>query len=108
MNTLHIEDTESGRRLHMDGEVTVYSAFYFRDTVLAAVPPEGELEVDLSGIRELDLAGLQVMVQLKSKCPRCLRFTNHSRAVQVALNRTKLAKLFSDAEPEEYAHSTYA
>lgn len=96
MSTVRIEDTESGRRLHMEGEMTVYSAFYFRDTVLAALPPQGKLEIDLSGVREIDSAGLQVMLQLKSKCATGLSFTNYSPAVRRVLDVCKLTAYMND------------
>lgn len=97
LNTVRIEDTESGRRLCLDGGITVYSAFYFRDTVLAAVPAQGQLEIDLSGVHEIDSAGLQVMLQLRSRHETSLRFTNHSPTVRRVLKMCKMAAYFGDA-----------
>ncbi|MBS1190054.1 MAG: anti-anti-sigma regulatory factor (antagonist of anti-sigma factor) [Rhodocyclaceae bacterium] len=101
MRNVNIEDTQSGRRFRMEGGMTVYSAFHFRDAVLAAIPDYGHLEVDLSGVQEMDVAGLQVMLQLKTKCPTTLRFTNYSPAVREVLRYCKLLKYFSDPVPVE-------
>lgn len=96
MNTVRIEDGLSGRRLFLEGDITVYSACSFRDAVLAAVPSEGELEVDLSGVHEVDSVGLQILLQLKTRHAAALRFTNHSSAVRQVLTMSRMAADYDD------------
>lgn len=96
LNTVRIENSHSGRRLHLEGDITVYSACGFRDAVLAAVPTAGELEVDLSGVREIDSVGLQILLQLKNRHANAIRFTNHSPAVRQVLTLSRIAADFDD------------
>ena len=65
--SLLVENTPSGCRLRIDGEMTVACAANLRDEILAALSSRdgAEIEVDLSGVSEIDSAGLQLMLQLK-------------------------------------------
>ncbi len=95
--SLHIEKTASGARLCLDGEMTVASAATLREALLAALPGmPGDVEVDLSGVSEIDTAGLQLMLQLKRKCGARLRLVNHSPAVLQILDLSNLAAQFGD------------
>ena len=95
---MRIEKTPSGCRLHIDGEMTVATAGTIRDEILAALPAGGtdEIEVDLSGVSEIDTAGLQIMLQLKRKCGVRLRLVNHSPAVLQILDLSNLGAQFGD------------
>lgn len=95
---MRIEKTSGGRRLHIDGEMTVATAVAVRDEILAALPAGGadEVEVDLSGVSEIDTAGLQLMLQLKRKCGTRLRLVNHSPAVLQILDLSNLGAQFGD------------
>ena len=93
---LHLEQTPTGSRLIMDGEMTVHCAWQLRDQILALLPQEGELEVDLSGVTEIDSAGLQLMLQVKRSHGWALRFINHSPAVLQILDIAHLAAHFGD------------
>ena len=96
--SLHIERTSAGCRLHVEGEMTVSTAAALRDELLAALPPGGdaEVEVELSGVNEIDTAGLQLMLQLKRKCGTRLRLVNHSPAVLQVLDISNAAAQFGD------------
>lgn len=63
--------------------MTVASAGTLRDEILASIPgdPQCEVEVDLSGVSEIDTAGLQLMLALKQRCGSRLRMVHHSAAV---------------------------
>ncbi len=95
---MHIEKIPAGNRLHIVGEMTVSSAAAIRDEILAALPAGGtdEVEVDLSGVSEIDTAGLQIMLQLKRKCGTRLRLVNHSPAVLQILDLSNLGAQFGD------------
>lgn len=95
---MRIEKTSSGCRLHIDGEMTVSSAAAIRDEILAALPAgsEDEVEVDLSGVCEIDTAGLQLLLQIKRKCGARLRLLNHSTAVLQILDLSNLGAQFGD------------
>ncbi len=95
---MNIERTAAGCRLCIDGEMTVASAAAIRDEILAALAAglEDEVEVDLSGVSEIDTAGLQIMLQLKRRCGARLRLVNHSPAVLQILDLSRLGALFGD------------
>ncbi|MCL4682004.1 MAG: STAS domain-containing protein [Rhodocyclaceae bacterium] len=96
--SLLVENTPSGCRLRIDGEMTVACAANLRDEILAALPSRdgAEIEVDLSGVSEIDSAGLQLMLQLKRKCGPRLRLVNHSQAVLQILDLSNAAAHFGD------------
>ncbi|HUY03553.1 MAG TPA: STAS domain-containing protein [Rhodocyclaceae bacterium] len=93
---LHLEQTSTGSRLIIDGEMTVHCAWQLRDEILALLPQEGELSVELSGVSEIDSAGLQLMLQVKRSHGPALRFINHSPAVLQILDIAHLAAHFGD------------
>lgn len=95
---MHIEKNAAGSRLRIEGEMIVSSAAAIRDEILAALPAcsGDDLEVDLSGVSEIDTAGLQIMLQIKRKCGARLRLVNHSPAVLQILDLSNLGALFGD------------
>jgi len=48
--------------LHIEGEFTIFRAMELKPVILAAPPP---LEIDLSGVTEMDTAGLQLLILAK-------------------------------------------
>lgn len=46
----------------IDGELSIFVATELRERLLAAMPPRGEWCIDLSGVCEVDGAGLQLLV----------------------------------------------
>ena len=96
--SLRIDTNPSGCRLHIECELTVATAAAVREEILTALPPggTGEVEIDLSGVSEIDTAGLQLMLQLKRKCGARLRLVNHSPAVLQILDLSNLGAQFGD------------
>ena len=95
---MRIEKTFSGCRLHIDGEMTVATAAAVRDETRAGRPAGGADVgvVDVSGVNQIDTAGLQLMLQLKRKCGTRLRLVNHSPAVLQILDLSNLGAQFGD------------
>lgn len=96
--TIHVEEMSSGCRLCISGEMTVVSAAATHAQIRASLRPgsSDEVEVDLSGVIELDTAGLQIMLQLKREYGAGLRFVNHSPAVLRILDLSNLGGRFGD------------
>ena len=92
------ENTSAGRRLSIEGEMTVATAAALRDEILAALAPQpsGEIEIDLSGVSAMETAGLQLMLQIKRKCGAHLRLVNHSPAVLQVLDLSRTGAAFGD------------
>jgi len=87
-------------RIAIDGELTIYRAADLKVTVLEALRKSPVLEVDLSGVTELDTAGLQVLMLAKNTAAadqRELRLVNHSPAVVEIVEMLNLGAFFGDA-----------
>lgn len=80
-------------------DMTIYAAQEIKAELLAALTAQQELTLDLSGVEEIDLAGLQLLILLKREAGRCaktLRLVNHSPAVVQVIDFCNLAGLFGD------------
>ena len=87
-------------RIAIDGELTIYRAADLKVTVLEALRKSPVLEVDLSGVTELDTAGLQVLMLAKQTAQaeqRELRLVQHSPAVVEIFQMLDLGAFFGDA-----------
>lgn len=74
--------------LTVEGEMTVYRAVELKEAMLGALRRPGPVEVDLSGVTELDSAGVQVLLlgkQLAGARQQELRLTAISPAVDEVL-----------------------
>ena len=87
-------------RISLDGEMTIYRAADLKVAVLEALRKTPVLEVDLSGVTELDTAGLQVLMLAKQTAAaeqRELRLLQHSPAVVEIFEMLDLVAFFGDA-----------
>jgi len=85
--------------LKLSGELTIYHTAEARQRLGKELAMDPELEVDLSGIEELDTAGAQVLLWLKREARargRELPFTRHSPAVLEVVDQLNLAAAFGD------------
>ena len=89
--------------LRIDGELTIYRAAELAvalKTALAAVADGGALELDLSGVAEMDSAGVQLLLAARRSAlesGRALRLAARSAAVDDVLAILQLTTLFGDA-----------
>jgi len=87
-------------RIALEGELTIYRAADLKVEVLEALRKTPVLEIDLSGVTELDTAGLQVLMLAKQTAAadqRELRLLQHSPAVMEILQMLDLVAFFGDA-----------
>jgi anti-anti-sigma factor len=87
-------------RIALDGELTIYRAADLKVSVLEALRKAQLLEIDLSGVTELDTAGLQVLMlakQVAAAEQRTLRLVQHSPAVVEIFEMLDLVAFFGDA-----------
>ncbi len=92
--------SEDVLRISIEGEMTIYRAADLKVTVLEALRKTKVLEIDLSGITELDTAGLQVLMLAKQTAiadKRELRLLQHSPAVMEIFEMLDLVAFFGDA-----------
>lgn len=85
--------------LHIDGDMTIYTAAAFKEALMKQISQPCEREIDLSGVSEMDSAGLQLLILAKREANRHntpLRLTGHSPAVLEVMNICNMAAYFGD------------
>ncbi|BCY10196.1 lipid asymmetry maintenance protein MlaB [Actinoplanes sp. L3-i22] len=81
------------RRFAFDDELTIVTAAEHRERLLAALGDGIGVRLDLSGISDLDTAGLQVLLLARNEGARLglpVEFTEPSPAVAAVLELTSL------------------
>jgi len=92
-------DATAAAVLAVADDMTVYSARERKEELLSALTASTELELDLSAVTAIDVAGLQLLILLKREAAargKTLRFSNHSPAVVETIDFCGLAGLFGD------------
>lgn len=87
------------KTLRLDGELTIYCAAELKAQLMEAWGGDAPLEVDLSGITEVDGAGLQLLILAKREALRSgksVRFVGHSPAVLEVIDLANLSGQFGD------------
>lgn len=85
--------------LRLEGDINIYHAVALKQLLLAPLAQPCTLEVNLSGVTELDSAGLQLLMLAKrtAQARQCeLRLTGHSPAVLEVFELLNLAAYFGD------------
>lgn len=87
-------------RVAVEGEMTIYSAQNLKVDLLELLARCGILELDLSGVSEIDSAGLQLLIMVKTAAlaqGRVLNIVGHSQVVLEVLDLCDLEDFFGDA-----------
>jgi anti-anti-sigma factor len=85
--------------LRLDGELNIYRAAELKPLLLQALDSAPQLEIDLSGVTEIDTSGVQLLMLAKRRSQalqRELRLANHSPAVVEVIELLDLAAYFGD------------
>jgi anti-anti-sigma factor len=85
--------------LRIDGELSIYRAAELKTALLAPLQQGTTLDVDLSGVTELDTAGVQLLMLAKNTAQQQggnLRLSGHSAAVVDVFELLGLAGWFGD------------
>lgn len=85
--------------LCIQGELSIYRATELKRALLAALTEAASLDIDLSGVTEIDTAGLQLLMLAKKTAQaqqRELRLVAHSPAVTDVFELLNLAAYFGD------------
>lgn len=95
-----ISEMENGMcRLRVDSDMTIYTALDLKQQLLPYLNQASHLEVDCSGVMEMDSAGLQLLILLKRGAERrgCrLALTGHSAAVMDVIDTFNMGAFFGD------------
>jgi anti-sigma B factor antagonist len=85
--------------LALTGELTIYEAARLKPLLLENLQSSKSLEVDLSGVTELDSAGVQLMLMLQRQAEagnKPLHWVKHSAAVSQVLTLLNLGNALGD------------
>jgi anti-anti-sigma factor len=99
--TLLCTEVANRAQIKLDGEMTIFQAAQLKPELLEAVrkTARNEIEVDLSGVEEIDTAGVQLMLMLKreaQRLERSLTFTHHSPPVLGVIELLHLGSTLGD------------
>ena len=101
--TITINTGAKGRcKAVIEGNMTIYEAAADKQVLLGALAKAKGLEVDLSSLREMDTAGLQLLILLKRESLRAgtaMRLVGHSPAVRDVLETYNMTAYFADPAP---------
>lgn len=95
------ERRENHLRLHAAGEMTIYSAAELKPALLEALGQSDEIEIDLSGVSELDTSGVQLLMLVKREAVAAgkgLTLSGHSPAVLEVFELLGLGGWFGDPQ----------
>ncbi len=96
--------SHDGRCLaRIEGDMTIYTAGEYRESLLEQCHSRDGLELDLENVTEIDAAGLQLLVALKKHLDDTesgLQLMKTSESVQKALALTQLEIAFSGGDWE--------
>lgn len=92
------ETNDEGVLLRLDGEMTIYTAAALKEGLCPHLTAKA-VEIDLSGVSEVDSSGLQLLMLAKRELGRSggvLRLSRHSPAMVEALELCRLSAYFGD------------
>lgn len=84
------------RTLSINGEFTIFSVADIRTRLQEALTTVDQLSVDLSGVTEIDTAGLQLMLLAKRKPGKTVGFCKHPDVVLRLMDLANLAQTLDD------------
>lgn len=83
----------------VNGEMTIYTAAECRKLILHGLQSCDETEINLSGVTEIDSAGVQLLIQAKREGVRLgkpVKLVSHSAPVMEIIDLFRLAPEFGD------------
>jgi anti-anti-sigma factor len=88
-------------QLFPEGEMTIYQAAEFMNTLLDGISGDNgrEIEINLSGVTEMDTAGFQLLVLAKREALRhnkTLRLVSHGAVTLAIMDLYSMASYFGD------------
>lgn len=92
----HVDYEEKSARVTLAGELTIYTAAEIKAALAEAMETSSAIEVDLSGVTEIDTAGLQLMLIAKRNPVTEVRFVNHPETVLRLVDLANLGGALGD------------
>lgn len=97
--TIECEQKDGVSCLTINEEMTIYTAMQQKNSLCQYLADRHPLHIDLSGVTEIDSAGLQILLLLKQEAANRdieLQLVHHSQAVVEALELFNLSTQFGD------------
>jgi anti-sigma B factor antagonist len=94
--SVEVEYTGTSARVMLGGELSIYSVAEVKSALAEAMVRASELEVDLSGVTEIDSAGLQLMLIVKRHPESAVRFVGHPPEVLRLVDLAQLGEALGD------------
>ncbi len=89
--------TDVGTGIHvLSGELGIYTVPDIRHQFLTLLAAADNIDIDLSGVTEIDTAGLQLMLMTKREQGKQVRFCNHSQVVLKLIDLANLGQTLGD------------
>lgn len=88
-------------RIRIDDELTIYTAGIASTTISDALAANHSVAIDLSGVSEIDTAGLQILLVARKEAllrDRKVSFIGHNRIVIECLRLMNLSNFFKFEE----------
>ena len=85
--------------LPIEGELTVYAVHALKESLMAAWQADAHVHLDLSGVSEIDGAGVQLLIAAKREARErggSLTLSGHPTQLIAALELADLAREFGD------------
>jgi anti-anti-sigma factor len=92
-------NTGAHQRIAIEGELSIYTAAEWKRRLDDLIGQDGNLELDLGAVQELDTAGLQLLIMAKKEATargQQLLLSNHSQAVLAVFELCDIAAFFGD------------
>lgn len=96
---IRVEQENGQVRLYPEGEMSIYCAAELKDALIAGMQGGAEIEINLSGVSEMDTAGFQLLLLAKreaAKQGKPLRLVAHSPATLEVLDLYNMGGYFGD------------
>lgn len=96
----------TGCRIRIDDELTIYTASVVNSTIRDALAANDSVAIDLTGVTEIDTAGLQILLMARKEAAlrqRAVSFIGHNRAVIDCLHLMNLSNFFNFEAPAALA-----
>lgn len=94
--SIDVQQVGNSARITLAGELTIYTVAEIKARLIAAMDSADGIEVDLSGITEVDTAGLQLMLIAKRNQQKKVVFTKHPPAVLRLVDLANLGSTLGD------------
>jgi len=95
--SIDILNEQDSCRIRIDNELTIYTANEVNTTIRDALAANSSVAIDLTGVTEIDTAGLQILLVARKEAilrDRKVRFIGHNHVVIDCLRLMNLANFF--------------